>query len=125
MDAQLLIEHIGRLPHGRASYKQLIRELRVRGEQREELDRLLERLVERGRLIETRSGCYMLAERQNEYVTGRLTLHRDGYGFVIPDRPPARPGTATLAGDVYVDAESAANAMHGDRVLVRLGRVAE
>ena len=114
MDTESLAEHIGRLPHGRANYKQLVRELGARGDERQELDRLLGALVERGRLIETRSGHYMLAERQSEYVAGRLSLHRDGYGFVILDKPGVQ--------DIYVDAESAAGAgaMHGDRVLVRL-----
>ncbi|HYM10985.1 MAG TPA: VacB/RNase II family 3'-5' exoribonuclease [Bryobacterales bacterium] len=119
MDAESLIEHIGRLPHGQAGYKQLVRELGTRGEERRELDQLLERLVERGRLIETRSGHYMLADRQSEYVTGRISLHRDGYGFVIPDQGPGG-ATSVRQQDIYVDAGSAAGAMHGDRVLVRL-----
>ncbi len=123
MDAHAILEHIGRFPHGRATYKQLIRELGVRGDQRRDLERLLAGLVERGRLIETRSGHYVLAERQGEYVSGKLVLHRDGYGFVIPDQPQrlaARGAEAGTIPDIYVSAESAAGAMHGDRVLVRL-----
>ena len=112
VDEQTLAGHIARLPHGRASYKQLLRELGARGDARRDLDQLLQRMIARGRLIETRSGHYMLADRQNEYVSGRLSLHRDGYGFVIPDRGPGP--------DIFVDAESAAGAMHGDRVLIRL-----
>src|SRR5262249_34519482 len=88
MNPQAILDHISRLPHGCANYKQLVRELGARGEERRELDRLLGSLVERGRLIETKSGHYMLTERQNEYAAGRLMLHRDGYGFVIPDPPP-------------------------------------
>src|SRR2546422_10989481 len=87
MDSEEVLEHIRRLPHGRANYKQLVRELGARGDGRRELDRLLDRLVERGRLVETRSGHYMLAEGQREDVVGRLSLHRDGYGFVILDVP--------------------------------------
>ncbi len=114
LDSHELLEHIGRLPHGRAGYKQLVRELGIQGEDRRELEQLLRRLVERGRLIETRSGHYILADRQNEYVAGRLSLHREGYGFVTPDRPGAE--------DVYVSADSLAGAMNGDRVLVQLTR---
>jgi ribonuclease R len=114
LDALQLLDHIGRLPHGRAGYKQLVRELGIQGEERRELDRLLERLVERGRLIEPRSGHYLLADRQNEYVAGRLSRHRDGYGFVMVDRPGAE--------DVYVSADSLAGAMNGDRILVQLRR---
>ncbi len=56
--------------------------------------------------------------RQKETIAGRFSLHRDGYGFVIPDEP-----VSGLDGDVYVGAESAAGAMHGDRVVVRLIRM--
>jgi ribonuclease R len=52
-----------------------------------------------------------MAERRSQHVTGRLSLHRDGYGFVIPEEG---------GDDIYVPAESAAGAMNGDRVLVRL-----
>ncbi len=45
-------------------------------------------------------------------------MHRDGYGFVIPDQPV--PG---LKGDIYIAREAARRAMHGDRVRVRLGRI--
>jgi ribonuclease R len=116
MQEEALLEHIGKLPHGRANYKQLVRELGTRGEERRALDQLLERLVEKGRLLETRSDHYILMDRQQEYAAGRLSLHRDGYGFVIPDRG-ALAGTGE---DIFVDAESTGGAMHGDRVMVRL-----
>jgi len=50
-------------------------------------------------------------------IQGRLSVHRDGYGFVIPDQPV--PG---VEGDIFVPRERAERAMHGDRVLVRLTR---
>jgi len=50
-----------------------------------------------------------------DVVTGRLVAHRDGYGFVIPDKPI--PG---IAGDVFIPPTAVADAMHGDRVRVRL-----
>jgi len=118
MEDHELVDHINRLPHGRATYKQLVRELGTRGEDRPALEGLLGRLVERGRLIEIRSGQYVLAERQNEYVAGRLSLHRDGYGFVIPDR--RLPGAP--AQDIYVAPDSLTGAMNSDRVLVELRR---
>ena len=39
-------------------------------------------------------------------------MHRDGYGFLVPDRP-----VEGLRGDVYIGRESAQTAMHGDRVV--------
>jgi len=56
--------------------------------------------------------------RKSSGVEGRLSVHRDGYGFVIPDEPI--PG---LKGDIYVSKESATRAMHGDRVRVRIRRI--
>src|SRR5512132_2137836 len=46
-------------------------------------------------------------------ITGRLTCHPDGYGFVIPDDP-------TVAGDVFIPPKKMRNATHGDQVTVRL-----
>ena len=45
-------------------------------------------------------------------------MHRDGYGFLISDRP-----IEGIAGDIFIPPESAGKAMHGDRVLVRIARI--
>ncbi len=50
-------------------------------------------------------------------IEGRLSVHRDGFGFVIPDQPV--PG---LVGDIFLPKEEADRAMHGDRVAVRISR---
>jgi ribonuclease R len=51
-------------------------------------------------------------------IQGRLSVHRDGYAFVIPDEPI--PG---VKGDIYLSKEQAERGMHGDRVAVRLRRI--
>ncbi|MDP9115497.1 MAG: VacB/RNase II family 3'-5' exoribonuclease, partial [Acidobacteriota bacterium] len=51
-------------------------------------------------------------------IHGRLSVHRDGYGFVTPEEPV--PG---LKGDVYLGKEDADRAMHGDRVAIRIKRL--
>ena len=48
-------------------------------------------------------------------VAGRLVLHHDGYGFVIPDTPMPQ-----LDGDVFIPRDAIGDAMHGDHVLVRV-----
>jgi ribonuclease R len=53
-------------------------------------------------------------------VRGRLVLHHDGYGFVVPDTPMPQ-----LDGDVFIPPNAVEDAMHGDHVLVRLLRVSE
>ncbi|MEO8100719.1 MAG: ribonuclease R [Acidobacteriota bacterium] len=112
-----LIQHIRKLPHGRANLKQLLKERARFGETRAMLEAELAKLTDRGDLIETRSGHYTAIGVGREFATGRLNAHRDGYAFVTPDIPI--PG---LRGDVYLAKEAASRAMHGDRVIVRIGR---
>jgi len=116
-DASIL-EHISRLPHARATFKQLVRELGSRVASRDELDQALDRMVDHGQLIEIRSGSFVVTRFSREYTVGRLNMHRDGYGFLIPDHP-----IEGLRGDVYIPRESAQAAMHGDRVVVRIARI--
>ncbi|HKW98916.1 MAG TPA: VacB/RNase II family 3'-5' exoribonuclease [Bryobacteraceae bacterium] len=118
MTADDLLDHILRLPHGKANLKQLIRELGARIANRQELETLLARLAARGELIEIRAGHFVATSGSREFAVGRLSMHRDGYGFLIPDRP-----LAGIAGDIYIPADSAHNAMHGDRAVVRIARI--
>jgi len=113
-----LIEHIRKLPHGRTNLKQLLRERSRHGTTREQLEKELDRLAQRGEIVETRSGHYTATGVSREFAVGRLNVHRDGYGFVIPEVPV--PG---LRGDVYIPKESAARAMHGDRVIAKISRI--
>ena len=116
-----ILLHIERQPHGAAAFKQLVREMGLRGGERQQLAEKLQALVRSGRLIETGRDRYTLAEhaaaRQN-LIAGRLTMHRDGYGFVIPN--PGQRGT--ISGDIYINPPAIGSAMHGDQVLVELGR---
>ncbi|MBK5292755.1 MAG: VacB/RNase II family 3'-5' exoribonuclease [Acidobacteriia bacterium] len=50
-------------------------------------------------------------------IHGRLSVHRDGFGFLIPDQPV--PG---VDGDIFLPPAAAAKGMHGDRVAVRIMR---
>src|SRR5882724_7236814 len=51
-------------------------------------------------------------------VKGRLVLHHDGYGFVVPDSPMPQ-----LDGDVFIPRDAVEDAMHGDHVLARIQRL--
>ncbi len=51
-------------------------------------------------------------------VKGRLVLHHDGYGFVVPDSP-----VPTLDGDVFIPPNAIQDAMHGDHVLAKIQRL--
>ncbi len=50
-------------------------------------------------------------------IAGRIVAHRDGYGFVVPDKPIPR-----VDGDLFIGRDNLADAMHGDRVLARIER---
>jgi len=113
-----LVDHIAKLPHARANFKQLVRELGARGDQRQQLEEALNRLIHRGDVIETRSGHYVASHFSREFAVGRLNVHRDGYAFLIADKP-----IDNIQGDIYIPKESAAQAMHGDRVVVRIVRI--
>jgi len=53
-------------------------------------------------------------------VRGRLVLHHDGYGFVVPDVPMPQ-----LDGDVFIPRDAVEDAMHGDHVMAKLQRVSD
>ena len=122
-----LLTHIRKLPHGRASYKQLVKELRLTGEDRTGLEQALDGLVERGALVELRSGHFIAAGVGSEYLTGRLSIHRDGFGFLIPDVTDAvlQGANNAFVGDVFLPPAQADKGMNGDRALVHITRVAK
>lgn len=115
-DADLL-GHILRLPQGKASLKQIFKELGARSEHRAHIERALERLVKRGDLIPIRSGQFVAAAKSREYATGAVSVHRDGYGFLVPSNPI--PG---IKGDIFLPPNSIGGAMHGDRAVARISR---
>ena len=98
--------------------KTLTRELGNTGVRREEVEQSLERLTRKGMLIELRNNTYQLASKAREFSAGTLRMHRDGFGFVILDQKPEG-----MEGDVFINQDSAQRAMHGDKVLVRMGRI--
>jgi ribonuclease R len=113
-----LLEHIRRLPHARATYKQLVKELHLTGENRDTLEDSLDRLSEKGQIIELRSGHFIAVGGSSEYTVGRVSIHRDGFGFLIPDQP-----LPNVSGDVFLPPAEAAKLMHGDRAIVRITRL--
>ncbi len=48
-------------------------------------------------------------------IKGRLVLHHDGYGFVVPSTPMPQ-----LDGDIFVPRVAIEGAMHGDQVVVKI-----
>ncbi len=114
-----VLEHLARQPRQSAGYKQLVREMSLRGEERRLLEEMLASLVRRGRLLQTGRDHYSLpgAAANRNLVIGRLNMHRDGFGFVRPEDDAVR---RRLDQDVFIPPPQIGNAMHGDQVLVEV-----
>ena len=70
-----------------AGFKQLARELGVHGDARRELFERLKHLVAGGQLQQVGPDRYAIpqAAAGKNMAVGRLSMHRDGFGFVIPE----------------------------------------
>jgi ribonuclease R len=124
-DANIL-KHIARQPKRAAGFKQLVRELGLHGEARGELDTRLQELARNGQLTKVDSERYAIpqAAAGKNLVVGKLSMHRDGFGFVIPEANSLPASLKDrLAGDIFVPPPAIGSAMHGDRVLVEVGAI--
>jgi ribonuclease R len=97
------------------SVRDLVRGLGLDKDARAELKNVLRRLLESGEVVKIRGARIGLPSRMN-LVVGRLSCNPAGYGFVIPEEKRAGQG------DVYVSAVNQREALHGDRVVVRVER---
>jgi len=125
--------------------EELSRSLRLRKNERRPLLKMLERLKKRGLVEELSHGRFLFrrtpkpaapagdhrgspkeaADKFSQHkatsrdeIKGRLVLHQDGYGFVVPD--VALPN---VDGDIFIPRDYVEDAMHGDTVVVRLARL--
>src|SRR5438876_10156068 len=122
----IILKKIQRQPKQTAGYKQLVRELGLHGDQRRELSGRLQKLVSSGQLIAVDSDRYAIPQAASgkNLIAGKLSLHRDGFGFVIPDLTSAAPNLKTrLSGDIFIPPHAVGPAMHGDRVLVEVANI--
>jgi ribonuclease R len=118
--------------------RELVNALGLRSSQARELKSALGELTRKRRLVYLKKNHYALVHKDRHAATeerprisrdatsrpvaanmisGRLIAHRDGYGFVVPDRPVA--GTDM---DIFIPPDAMSSAMHGDRVEVRVTR---
>ena len=121
-----ILRHLARQPKKTASHKQLLRELGVKGEARRELTDRLYALVAKGELLQVDSDRYAIPQptKGRNLLVGRLTMHRDGFGFVIPETESLDDSLkARLAGDVFIAPHAIGSSMHGDRVLVEVSAI--
>src|SRR5581483_3480548 len=120
-----ILKHIARQSKRQAGYKQLVRELGLHGHERRELTDHLQKLVKSGQLLPIDADRYALpqAAADKNLIAGRLSMHRDGFGFVIPDPKSLGPLKSKLSGDIFIPPHLIGNAMHGDLVLVDISNI--
>jgi ribonuclease R len=121
-----ILRHIARQPKQTASHKQLLRELGAKASNRRELTDRLYALVSKGELLHVEGERYAIpqAVKGRNMLVGRLTMHRDGYGFVIPEVASLDDNLKSrLAGDIFIPPPAIGSSMHGDRVLVEVTAV--
>src|SRR5881398_3213319 len=102
--------------HHPAGMRELLQVLKVPRDDRTTFKRHVKSLVSSGELIQIRGHRFGLPEKMDLYV-GRLQTHPAGYGFVTPERP------LDSGGDIYISGPHLNEAMHGDRVVVRIERI--
>jgi ribonuclease R len=94
--------------------RDILRLLNLEKEGRQGVKELLKDLAEAGKVVKIRGNRYGFPEKMS-LVVGRIKCHPDGYGFVIPEAPGEE--------DVFLSPRNLGEAMHGDRVVVRVESV--
>ncbi|HEX2934231.1 MAG TPA: ribonuclease R [Bacteroidales bacterium] len=93
------------------NYKQISNRLEISdSEGRELVHKAIDSLKKDELIEELQKGKYQLSMRQ-AYVTGKVDLARNGYGFIITDEYPE---------DIFVSMRNLNHAIHGDTVKVYL-----
>jgi ribonuclease R len=83
---------------------------------REVFETMLSDLVKEGKLLKTKKEKFMLPERLN-MVSGIFKSNQKGFGFVILDDAEKE--------DIFISPENLNGAMHKDKVLCRITRIAD
>lgn len=97
-------------PEGVYEFRELMRLFGVGKAGRLQLKTLVDELVDEGKLVKLKGNRYgKVADAA--VITGKLSSHRDGYGFVTPEGGGE---------DIFIPARYLRENLHGDRVEVRV-----
>jgi ribonuclease R len=95
------------------TFRDVVRYLKLSSDERRSLQSFLDELDEQEVIHRIKRGQYALPSREN-LVSGALVGHRDGYGFVVPD------DRSVCQQDIFIPGRNMGEAMHGDRVLIKV-----
>ena len=88
----------------------IARTLEVQPSALDVLTRRLNAMERDGQIRADAEGTYALADHSG-FVAGKVSAHRDGFGFVIPDEPGE---------DLFLSDKEMQKVLHGDRVLAKV-----
>jgi len=109
MEEQIL-RLLGRRDYAPANVPELLRHLRLAPHRQQELQGVLRRLEQSGRIARTKGNRY-IQSREADLIPGRIRINRQGKGFLQPDDPELK--------EIMIPEGATATALHEDRVLVR------
>lgn len=113
IDIDAILNLLGGRPKRSFSLKDIQAAMDLSAPERKQVSKVLKNLAKQGTIVQSKGGRFALPGKLN-LVEGRLSLHRDGYGFVSPSSP--------LKKDIFIPARYISPAMHGDFVLVKVER---
>jgi len=93
------------------SLREISNALKIPKRELRQFKQVLNALINSGTIYRTRAGLYGIPDKMS-LLTGFFEAHRDGYGFVLPDKYGEQ--------DVFVPPRKTAGAMSGDHVIVRI-----
>lgn len=89
---------------------ELLRRLRLLPNRQQELQGLLRKLEQAGRIVRIKGNRYIQPGKA-DLIPGRIRMNRSGKGFLQPDDPALK--------EIVISENATSTAMHEDRVLVR------
>tara|TARA_B100001123_G_scaffold451180_1_gene628112 strand:+ start:1268 stop:3574 length:2307 start_codon:yes stop_codon:yes gene_type:complete len=106
-----------------ATSEEIFQLLRISNKQRSDFTRQFKVLISKGKLVQGRGDRFSLPEMKN-FTVGRLVTNPAGFGFVIPDdiHNSTKTQKRSRDQDIHISSGNLMNAMHGDRVVVRIKR---
>ncbi len=109
MEEQIL-RLLGRRDYAPANVPELLRHLRLAPQRQQELQAVLRRLEQSGRIARTKGNRY-IQSREADLIPGRIRINRQGKGFLQPDDVDLK--------EIMIPQEATGTALHEDRVLAR------
>ncbi len=110
LQSEQILEFLSKTDYRPMKLRELATQMGIREEEYGQFRRLVRTMLRDGLLLKIKHGKIGAPEKSS-LVVGRLVASKSGFGFVVPDDKTE---------DVYISAESTGNAMHGDKVVVRV-----